>query len=415
MAKLVEQVNKDGQIVIDYDNVLSRNELLNLISVYFPNIHCDQDGMICGDYKGKRFSIRAKNITYLGHPHPHYKKRIQISTDLYDFYESSISKNRVPFLLGVYSYKDNIIFCDFNIEDYINKKAHNSSAHVFTDNLADATIDHYFEKVDYLGNRITAFSIKGVETFLRDKLAVKYSTILQSETDSSIVGDLSHAVSTDFKLPKDIQKGIMNFFNHIEKEWNGIDCYKMMVASNYRNKFQPEWPGFYLEYEFEKYLNRNNLLNLIHYAQDKKNGGIDLDLYFPTIGMFGDLKAHSKQSKGIQGNDQKTVLRLLERENHNHVYYIVCEHETEKDSDFGYVVTHYWNRIQNKSDLMSYSKRMKNSVRLTKAYILDINKNNMQFLSTYRQGLNSNGKPREPKIMIDHEKLSKFLVVSKKL
>ena len=27
-----------------------------------------------------------------------------------------------------------------------------------------------------------------------------------------------------------------------------------MIKENYRNKFQPEWAGFYLEFEFEKYI-----------------------------------------------------------------------------------------------------------------------------------------------------------------
>ncbi|MFR5586031.1 MAG: hypothetical protein ACLTLQ_21325 [[Clostridium] scindens] len=56
-----------------------------------------------------------------------------------------------------------------------------------------------------------------------------------------------------------------------------------MIADNYRNKYQPEWAGFYLEYRFEKYLKENSLEHLIRYEQNKKKNGIDLDLYFPTL------------------------------------------------------------------------------------------------------------------------------------
>ena len=59
---------------------------------------------------------------------------------------------------------------------------------------------------------------------------------------------------------------------------------------------------------------------------------------------------------------------------------------------------------------MSYSKRMKNSVELEKVYILDINPNNMQYLSKFKQGVNSNGKLRAPKIMIETQYLEKFVI-----
>ena len=164
--KRVEQIDIDGNTVIDYDTILSPSEVYERIKDYFPDINKDEDGMIVGNYNGKKYSIRAKNITYLGNPHPIYKKRIQISNDLSDFYKTSIKKGYKPVLLGVYTYKDNHIFCGFKIEDYVNKKAHNSSAHVMTDDIAAAVIDKYFQKVDYFKNNITVFSGSVVNTFL---------------------------------------------------------------------------------------------------------------------------------------------------------------------------------------------------------------------------------------------------------
>ena len=191
---------------------------------------------------------------------------------------------------------------------------------------------------------------------------------------------------------------------------------KTMIEADYRNKYQPEWPGFFLEYSFENYLKANALTGVIRYAQDKSKGGIDLDLYFPRIEMYGDLKAHSSNSKAIQGNDWDTVLSLVNSPaRDNHIYYIVAEHDTYKDSDYGYAVTFYWNKMQGKEDLMSYHKRMKNNVELTHAYIFDINADNQKYLSKFRQGINSNGKPREPKIMIDQENFSHFVLADKAL
>ena len=53
---------------------------------------------------------------------------------------------------------------------------------------------------------------------------------------------------------------------------------------------------------------------------------------------------------------------------------------------------------------------MKHHVVLSKMHILDINNSNKHFLSMFRQGVNSNGKLREPKIMIDHDRISKFSI-----
>lgn len=77
MAFLVEQVNTDGTIVCDYDQTLSVRALYERIATYFPGIYRDEDGIICGVYQGRKYSIRAKNVSYLGNPHPVFKKRIQ--------------------------------------------------------------------------------------------------------------------------------------------------------------------------------------------------------------------------------------------------------------------------------------------------------------------------------------------------
>ncbi len=395
----VEQVNSNGEIVVDYDTSISTMAMYERIKEYFPKIGKDSESMIVGEYQNKKYSIRAKNITYLGNPHPKFKKRIQISNDLQDFYNKSKSKGYYPILLGVYTYKDNYIFCEFNIEDFVSKKAHNSSAHVLTSDIVAATIDGFFQKIDYFNNRITVFRANLAEIFLND--------IFQNSESDQIVNNYIIDIEKN-KMPEIIIDKISEFFTSEKKEWFGIECYKNMIENNYKNKYQPEWAGFYLEYEFEKYINSKSLSRLVRYAQDKRKDGIDLDLYFPTIGQYGDLKAHSDYSKGIQGNDWNTVFKLIEKG--QHIYYIICEHSTEKDRMHDYVVTKYWNTMQKKSNLMSYASKMKYSVRLKKAYILDINYSNKQYLSKFKQGINSNGKPREPKIMIDSENLKYFVI-----
>lgn len=60
------------------------------------------------------------------------KKRIQIPEDLQLFYRIACSNGMTPILLGVYTFQDTLVFCDFDLKTYIEKKAHNSSSHIIT-------------------------------------------------------------------------------------------------------------------------------------------------------------------------------------------------------------------------------------------------------------------------------------------
>ena len=64
---------------------------------------------------------------------------------------------------------------------------------------------------------------------------------------------------------------------------------------------------------------------------------------------------------------------------------------------------------------MCYHKNMNDSVTLTKMYILDINCDNREYLTIFKQGINSNGKPRKPKIMIEDKNLEHFVIAESNL
>lgn len=445
----VEQIADDGNVVIDYDYSLSVAEIKDRLEQYFPALRkwSESSNFFVGEYKGKKYAIRCKNVTYLGTPHPIYKKRIQISNDLQEFYKFAKEIKAKPILLGIYEHDGNIVFVHFKIDTYIEKKAHNSSAHIYTEDIAIAVTEGYFQKTDYFGNTITAFKAENVSVFLEEYLqtnnreSIYYQNVAQYYGEKEIPGKIDDASDKSVFVTKnnetcafDVQSikkddllerayvyknylyekvipKFQKFFKNERKEWNGIDCYKEMIKDNYKNKFQPEWPGFYLEYEFEKYIKKNKIDGVVQYYQDKSSGGIDLDLYFPGLDAYGDLKSHSTNSRGIPGNDWNTVMSIINKdEPKGHIYYIICVNETVKDSEMGYEVTHFWNEQQNKKNLMSYSQKMKHHVSLKKMYILDINKSNKQFLTIFKQGINSNGKPRAPKIMIDEKNLEHFIV-----
>lgn len=372
-----------GSVIEDYGEILTKSELQFIIKGLFQNLIVEKNGYLYGKYRDKEYCIYYKNISYLGNPHPKFKKRIQISNKFKTLYDENFKKNITTLLIGVYKYKDNILLCDFDTSTYIKRKAHNSSAHVYTIDLINGERNGLFEKKDIRGNIITVFNKDNVINFLDSKLFNEDNTKIE------------------------VFDTLDDFFIHMAKEWLGIEAYADMIEHNYRNKYQPEWPGFYLEYKLEEYLIKNNKQDVITFYQNRKKGEVDLDLQFPQLGFFGDLKAHSVTSSRIQGNDYETIMKLLETQI---IYYIVVNHETEKDSDHNYEVTKFWNTVQNKKDLMSYFNKMKYGVKIKSYYVLELNKYNKQYIDVFNQGKNSDGSPRNPKISISMKKINNFLV-----
>ena len=198
-----------------------------------------------------------------------------------------------------------------------------------------------------------------------------------------------------------------DFFASISKDWYGIECYQEMIEANYNNKFQSEWGGFYLEFLLNQYIEEKNISNIIRFNKQKAINKIDLDLYFPKINSFGDLKTHSESSGGILGNDLETIKKIIEN---GKIYYVVCNHKTTKDKDNEYIVTTFWNTVQGKDNLMSYANKMKHSIHLESFYILEINKYNFKYIDIFNQGINSDGKKRNPKISISNKNINNFII-----
>ncbi|MEG1506386.1 MAG: hypothetical protein RR290_04420 [Clostridia bacterium] len=379
--KKVEQLTIDNTIIEDYGEILSKNELKKILQFLFTNL-VETGNYLYGEYKNKKYCLYYKNISYLGTPHQHFKKRIQIGVDFKELYKQNIKYDIKTLLIGIYKYKDNILLCDFDTTKYINNKVHNSSAHLYSIDLLNGKKNGLFKKTDIRKNIITVFDRNNVDNYLLNKLFNNNNGIEIFDTLDA-------------------------FFISIAKEWFGIDCYLDMIEHNFNNKNQPEWPGFYLEYKLNQYLEENHKKDIILYLQNKKKGEVDLDLFFPKLGYFGDLKAHSISSSGIQGNDYNSVMKLLETQS---IYYVVCNHTTVRDRDYNYKVTNFWNNQLKKDNLLSYGNKMKYSVKIKSYYILELNKYNRKYIDIFNQGINSNGKFREPKIIIKTANLGNFII-----
>lgn len=377
--KKIEQIIGD-HIVTDFDERLTPLKIRDILKTDF-NLLNKSNPYIC-IVNQKEIKLFVKQITYLGHPHLAFKKRIQISKG----WQIGLREENA-YLIGIYKYKDTLLYTIFDKKNFITRITNNSSAHVSTFDLLNAKKKGIFTKQDIRGNVITCVR--------NDLINYVLSRIVAKES----------ILSQEILLFEDF-KGTLNSFYH------GIECYSELILKNYRNKFQPEWFGFYLEYKFENFLDENPNYKLICWYQSKKSkDDIDLDLNFNNE-FLGDLKTHSNETSAILGNDKTNIYKALKK--YGKLWYIVFNHNTFRDSDKDYEVTIFWNTQQNKDNLMSYSKKMKNSIELTDFMILEINEYNQKYLSNFNQGINSNKLPREPKIKIDRKMINNFLIYSSK-
>lgn len=109
-----EQINENLEIVMDNGEILNKDELVNILLENFPNTE-EKDGVLYGDKEGKKYCIYFKNISYLGTPHPFFKKRIQIGDNFKTVFKENTTQGIQTLLLGVYKYKSTLLFVDFDI------------------------------------------------------------------------------------------------------------------------------------------------------------------------------------------------------------------------------------------------------------------------------------------------------------
>lgn len=381
MAYIVEQINHASELVMDYDELLTTKERLKCIKDAFSEVSNQIVFEKIGHMevailhvKARPVMILSKQISYLGHPHLHYKKRIQIPYTWIELYHQFHKSHDIVFL-GVYKYKDNVVFVQFDTEQYVKRVVNNSSAHVYTNDLYQAMTRGIYQKTDAKANKITCIASKHMLAYYRGNEPKQHEVIrcIQSFNRSFPFGE----------------------------QILGETAYEQMLCAKFNHALQPEWPGFYLEFLFSGHLKQNNAGSVLAYQQNKTkdDDALDFDLWSSKYEFYGDLKASSADTKSILLNDQESMEKAIER--HGKIWYLIYEHDTVKDALRGHVTTKYWNKQLNKSNALSYGAKMKGAICFKAVTVLEINKINYRnILKTFNQGVNSDGNTRRAKYMI---------------
>ncbi|MDO8147488.1 hypothetical protein Q6350_03500 [Isoptericola sp. b515] len=390
----VDQIAPDGSLLKERDPRLSEAAKVELLLGALPGATRDT-------YHGERVIrfkdqiILKKQVTHLGKPWPEFKKRIQIPHRWLDVARHASHDSLRTRFVGIYHFGDVTIFVDFDPTGYLGRKANNSAAHVCTNDLHQAQTLGTFSRVDRNGNRLTS---------------VRYDQFAQ------------HLQGSGTEVPR------LEAFRRFNDEFllgqqiESLDAVKEMHAANWPDAFQSEWPGFYLEQQFDRFIRVNGLSDLVRYQKAKRSTQLDYDLVFPTRDVadyYGDLKASNLAAKESPGNDLEDLRRCIET--FGRFWYVVYEHETKHARHNDNSATIAWNEWRRSVgyhassrkayDELSYAKRFKESVRFVKMLILEVNAANFDVvLRTFAQGKQPDGSARALKVMINKKVIDNFLI-----
>ncbi len=392
-----EQINSCMQMVLDYDQKLTkREEFLTVLkkalgeNVSLVKYQGTKDVYLYKSNGVDHYLICAA-VTYLGNPHPLFKKRMQLKKWYKDFYHEYKNKpNTTINLVGVYHYDGMELYCDFNLSDYIGRKLNSSSAHVYINDIFQAMKNGTFEKVDINGNRITV--VKGI--YLKD---------------------FFDGIKTENPAIKLFQKFNLQFsFNR----WLRADeCIRIMLDNNWYQAKGTEWPGWFLEFRVDEFIQKENCAPIMLYTgnKNKSEGMLDFDLFFGSMNFYGDLKASDIGKKEAPGNDQQNTLDAISK--YGRLWYIIYEHETIKDTSRNNEMAIARMKLTEPDykdgDHVSYLTRMKHSVNFKKMQIFELNAVNMHsILSDFNQGHNSGPAmaARVAKFMLNKNNLNNSII-----
>ena len=138
-----EQIRSDFGLEVADDQVLrTAKQQRKALTHYLGEKNCSVEEILgtkvfVYQKNGKKYILLHKAISYLGNPHPIFKKRIQLPSSWQTFCEKAKEVNLdydIRFI-GVYHYQNNVIFADFAKDTYLKHGLHNSSAHIYTNDL----------------------------------------------------------------------------------------------------------------------------------------------------------------------------------------------------------------------------------------------------------------------------------------
>ena len=203
-------------------------------------------------------------------------------------------------------------------------------------------------------------------------------------------------------------KLICSVIKKMPRYWDGKKLILEMKENNGRNWRQMEWIGWYFEYWCNK-----NLKGIMEMPHSKKYGNVSFDGY---LKIPWDFKAHVTQSGDkIIVNDHQAIKKAIK--DFGCVGLIIVtgpvvydesqEFKKWHDEQKGKITDYVLKNIERGAP----SRRRKVSMKISKISFVKLDDDCLKkYSSIHNQGRNSDGKPREPKVLLDLTKIGKHIV-----
>ena len=391
-----EQIAPNLSVILDYDQPLTHSK--DILATFKDALgdccrtekYQGQKTVYVYEHDGITDYFLAGAITYLSKPHPLFKKRYQLKLWHKDFYnEHKDRHNERVHLIGIYQYAGLVVFVEFKIEDYIERKLNSSAAHIYSNDIYQAATNGVFAKRDQNNNLVTSIISRKFKDYLHGKACGNQTLSLFDKFNCEFA----------FNQWITAQNAIVEMRDGQWYQWRGT-----------------EWPGWLLEFKLAAFINREHCHKILCYIGNSKDpSALDFDLFFSQDNFYGDLKASDITHSSAPGNDQESVLEAILQ--HGKLWYIIYEHETVSDKDRGHeMAIARMNLIGTpyvEGQKISYASRMKHSVRFKRMRILELNRINMnEVLSTFNQGHQPDGAPRRPKFLINKRNIDNYIIYS---
>lgn len=351
-----------------------------------------------------QINIYLSCITYLGNPHPKYKKRMQLSEAAdKSFLERDNTKDNITLMIGLYLFdENNPIFVAWDSSS--NKTAGKSkSSHVYVNDILLATKNGVSERKDKNHNNIYCFKPDYLLEFIKYNYLYLEHQISFIEYLNKINKNINEYMFLD-EIVNSLKEDLIirNFV------WDGKTCLKEMKENNYRNWTQTEWQGFFLEYLMQKEMTKSKKkMEQILEIPGPKYGKTIFDSFY---NIPWDFKVHVNDSNQIITNDMEAINLALKE--YGEIGFIILSGSAEKE--LGTEFSDWRNELKgglSKNQLNNIAKNKKHRKLKTKFIpseikVITIDKDGLSKHKVLKGLKNPNGNIRRDKLIINLDELS---------
>lgn len=357
-----------------------------------------------------QFNIYVSNITYMGNPHPKFKKRMQLSESANKSYLRNANDLRnINLMLGLYVYDDNnpiIVAWDSSANKYAGKS---KSSHVYVKDIQNAMINGVSQRTDKYKNNIYCFKCEHLKNFFN----YNFMVLDHNETFLSYLKGFGIYVD-EFSFMDEMVKYLKNDLEEKNFIWDGKKSIDEMKCNSYSKWKETEWQGFFFEYLMQRsIMDEHEDMQQVLEIPGPKYGNTTFDSFY---NIPWDFKVHSDNSNRVITNDLDAIEKAIKE--YGKVGFIIISGEAcyEKDHEF----SDWRNELKgclskNQLDNISKNKkhrRLKTKFKPERITVLTIDENTIRKHSIVGGFHNPNGNVRRDKLSLDLDKLSEEIIIN---